>query len=432
MALDVSSAASESREELQSLYQMALEIGELQDLRLVLNTALRHCLELTGSQFGFIGLNSSDGRALDVVAIEGFVADPSFHERFHLIPLRPNVFARVVLENRTVRTDDATTDPDRVGQPRGHPPVRAFLGVPLRSEGRPIGMIGVANRAECYAIAHEQLLMTYAGQVAITIRNCQLLDELRAAKAELERKVEERTEELHQATEALAQHADKLKQLLAQTVTIQEQERARIAQDMHDGVNQLIIGAMLEVTAARESISSWNMTRVQTALQRVRAVLGQVDNELKRLIYDLRPPILDAQGLAPAIPQYAKRFQTFSGLPCTTKISGLPRRLDAGVEMIIWRVMQEALQNAAIHAHADWAWVHLHFQQESVQLDVGDNGCGFELHDALHQHETHLGVVGMFERAEAIQGHLTIETAPRTGTLVHLYVPTIMPGGRDA
>lgn len=274
--------AEERREQLQALYQLSLEIAELQDLQQVLDTALRHCLEFTGSQFGFIGLNTTDSTAMDVVAIQGFRASSRFYEHFHLIPLRPSIFARVVLENRPVRSADAMMDPTRIGQPRGHPPVRAFLGVPLRSRGQPMGMIGVANRPDAYTDEHEQLLMTYASQVAIAIRNAQLYEELKAAKADLERKVAERTEELGRAKEALAQQAHQLRLLLAQTVTIQERERARIAHNMHDGVNQLIIGAILEVKAARERLASGNPERVETALQRVRAVLGQVDSEIKR------------------------------------------------------------------------------------------------------------------------------------------------------
>src|SRR5579885_1750065 len=77
--------AEERREQLQALYQLALEIAELHDLQLVLDTALRHCLDLTGSQFGFIGLNTPDRTAMDVVAIQGFTASPRFYERFHLI-----------------------------------------------------------------------------------------------------------------------------------------------------------------------------------------------------------------------------------------------------------------------------------------------------------------------------------------------------------
>ncbi len=419
--------AEERREQLQALYQLSLEIAELQDLQQVLDTALRHCLELTGSQFGFIGLNTTDSTAMDVVAIQGFRASSRFYEHFHLIPLRPSIFARVVLENRPVRSADAMMDPTRIGQPRGHPPVRAFLGVPLRSRGQPMGMIGVANRPDAYTDEHEQLLMTYASQVAIAIRNAQLYEELKAAKADLERKVAERTEELGRAKEALAQQAHQLRLLLAQTVTIQERERARIAHNMHDGVNQLIIGAILEVKAARERLASGNPERVETALQRVRAVLGQVDSEIKRIIHDLRPPTLDALGLPPAIARYAERYEVFAGLPCQLQITGKPRRLAPETEIGLYRVMQEALQNAAAHAQATQTWVHLAFLPDAIHLEVGDNGQGFDLPHTLAQREGHLGITGMNERAQNLGGTLRIETSPQAGTRVMLDVPITCP-----
>ncbi|HEU5368024.1 MAG TPA: GAF domain-containing sensor histidine kinase, partial [Ktedonobacterales bacterium] len=327
------------------------------------------------------------------------------------------------LENRPVRSTDAVIDPARVGQPRGHPPVRAFLGVPLRSGGIPMGMIGVANRPDAYTEEHEQLLMTYAAQVSIAIRNAQLYEELKAAKADLEQKVAERTEELGLAKEALAQQAHQLRLLLAQTVTIQERERARIAHNMHDGVNQLIIGAILEVKAARERLASGNQAQVESALQRVRAVLGQVDSEIKRIILDLRPPTLDALGLPPAILRYAERFHVFAGLPCQAQITGQSRRLDPEVEIGLYRVMQEALQNAAAHAHATRTWVHLTFLPERIRLEVGDDGQGFDRVLVMARREGHLGLVGMHERAQNLGGVLSIETAPQEGTRVLLDVP---------
>jgi two-component system sensor histidine kinase DegS len=415
--------AEARREQLQALYELSLEIAELHDLQQVMDTALRYCLELTGSQFGFIGLNNADGSAMDVAAVQGFRASTRFHEHFHLIPLRPNVFARVVLENRPIRSLDAMTDSTRVGQPKGHPPVRAFLGVPLRSQGGPMGMIGVANRPDMYTDEHEQLLMTYAAQVAIAIRNARLYEELTSAKADLEQKVVERTEELGRAKEALAQQAHQLRLLLAQTVTIQERERARIAHNMHDGVNQLIIGAILEVKAARERLASGDPVPAEAALQRVRAVLGQVDSEIKRIIHDLRPPTLDALGLSAAISRYAERFQVFAGLSCNVQITGGPRRLDPEVEIGIFRVMQEALQNAAAHAQATQTWVYLTFSLEAVRLEVRDNGQGFDLAYILAQPEGHLGIVGMNERAQTLGGSLLVETNWQEGTLVRLEIP---------
>jgi signal transduction histidine kinase len=420
--------AEERRERLQALYQLALEISELHDLQQVLDTALEHCLELTGSQFGFIGLNTPDGSAMDVVAIQGFEATPRFYERFHMIPLRPSVFALTVLENRPVRSADATTDPRRIGQPKGHPPVRAFLGVPLRSLGTPIGMIGVANRPGAYAEEHEHLLMTYASQVAIAIRNAKLYKELSEAKADLEQKVALRTEELKQAKEELAQHAHQLRQLLAETVTAQERERARIAHNMHDGANQLIFGALLEVKAAQERLAQGNSERVEAALERVRAVLREVDGEIKRIIYHLRPPTLDALGLPAALTRYAERYILFARLPCTVHVAGEPRRLDPEVEIGIYRVAQEALQNASIHAQASRTRVTLTYTPAALQLSVFDDGVGFEPEHMLAQREGCLGILGMYERAQHLGGTLAIRSGSGQGTEVVLDLPITAAG----
>jgi signal transduction histidine kinase len=421
--------AAEQHERLEALYCLALEIAELRDLQQVLDTALRHCLDLTASEFGFIGLNAAEGRTLDVVAIHGFQASPHFYVQNHLIPLRPSIFALAVLQNRPVRSTDAMQEPNRVGQPLGHPPVRAFLGVPLRLRGEPIGMIGVANRATAYTIEHEHLLMTYAAQVAIAIRNAQLYEEIKSAKDDLERKVEERTQELGQAKEALAQKAVQLRLLLAQTVSGQERERARIAHDMHDGLNQLIIGAMLELKAARRRLTTGAQDEVDAALLRVRAVLGQVDEEIKRIIHDLRPPTLDALGLPPAIGRYVEHLQTFTNLVCRVETHGQPRRLAPEAEIGIYRVMQEALQNAAAHAQASWVWIRLHFHPYRVVLEVEDDGQGFETEQAGLPSEGHLGLAGMRERAENLGGILTIHSRPGHGTRVRLCVPA---GGKGA
>ncbi len=91
------------RERLQALYHLAVELSALRDLQSVLNTALRHCLDLTESRFGFIGLNTPDGTAMDVAAIEGFHPTAEFYNHFHLIPLRPSLFVRVVLQNHRRR-----------------------------------------------------------------------------------------------------------------------------------------------------------------------------------------------------------------------------------------------------------------------------------------------------------------------------------------
>ena len=163
------------REQLESLHAISIEIASLRELSEVQDRALGYCLELTSSEFGFVGLLDDTRSQLDVAAIKGFLpSDPRFYERFRLIPVRPSVFGVVITEERSNISNDVAGDPAHIGQPHGHPPVRTFLGVPLRVGTTVIGMLGVANRYGGYAADDERLLSTFANQVAVAIDNARL------------------------------------------------------------------------------------------------------------------------------------------------------------------------------------------------------------------------------------------------------------------
>lgn len=414
---------TEQRDRLQALYDLAVELTALRDLPAVLDTALRHCLSLTESEFGFIGLNTSHNKQLDLVAVRGFNAAKDFYDNAHLIPLRPNVFAQAVLENRPVRSLDVMTDPHRVGQPGGHPPVHAFLGVPLRVREEPIGMIGVANRPGPYEDDHEHLLMTYAAQVAIAIHNAQLNEELAQAKADLEEKVVERTEQLREAKDALAQKADQLQRLLTETVTVQERERQRISQDLHDGLNQLLVGALLELKSGRERLNRDDAPGAEKSFQQVGEILHHVEEELRQTIHDLRPPVLDALGLVPSLSRYAEQFSAHSGIHCELVSTGDSFRLVPDVEIGLYRIMQEALQNVLVHSKAQQVVVAVHFEPDMLTLFISDNGRGFNLAQFERNANGHFGLLGMRERAESFGGKLVLKTEAGQGTRVEVWIP---------
>jgi GAF domain-containing protein len=178
------SPATAFRQQLESLYSISIEIARLHEMQQVLDRALGFCLDLTQSAFGFIGLLVNDSREMDVAAIKGFEpSDPNFYENFRLIPVRPSVFGVVITNERSNISNDVLHDPDRVGQPRGHPPTRTFMGVPLQVGERVIGMIRVANKPSGYTTDEERLLSTFANQVAVAIENApaQFLEESSAA-----------------------------------------------------------------------------------------------------------------------------------------------------------------------------------------------------------------------------------------------------------
>lgn len=414
---------SHPTERLHALYQLAVELSALNSSEKVLSTALRQCLELTDSQFGFIGLVSEDQQALDVVAIEGFHPAAAFYEHYHLIPLRPNIFARVVLEDRPLRSEDAMVDPSRIGQPESHPPTHAFLGVPLRLRDNCFGMIGVANRPSPYEDEHEQLLMTYAAQVAIVINNTQLYEQLAATNEVLEQKVQLRTAELEEAKEALAFKAEQLHKLLSETVDIQERERQRISQDMHDGINQLLIGGLLELKTARKRIDRGDVAHAEESLDAVNGILHRVETELKQIVYDLRPPSLDALGLVPALRRQIEKFEQYNGIACSLTVFGDPIRLAQRPSINVYRVVQEALHNTGAHAGAARVDVIVVFAPRTLKLTVIDDGRGFDLAAVRQQRDGHFGLLGMEERAESLGGTLTLESTPDQGTKIEFSIP---------
>jgi GAF domain-containing protein len=223
------SRAAAFRQQLESLYSISIEIAGLHELQQVLDRALGYCLDLTQSAFGFIGLLNGS-QQMDVAAIKGFEPlDPNFYDNFRLIPVRPSVFGVVITNGRSKISNDVLHDPDRVGQPRGHPPVRTFMGVPLQVGTRVIGMIGVANKPSVYTSDEERLLFTFANQVAVAIENARLYEDQRRMIDELE--------QLHRD---LSQ---------ADREQVLQQERERIAAELHDRIEQAIFTLGLKVNA---------------------------------------------------------------------------------------------------------------------------------------------------------------------------------------
>src|SRR6266853_4813256 len=215
------SPATAFRQQLESLYSISIEVARLHELQQVLDRALAFCLDLTQSAFGFVGLLVNDGREMDVAAIKGFEPlDPKFYDNFRLIPVRPSVFGVVITNRRSKISNDVLHDPDRVGQPPGHPPVRTFMGVPLQVGEKVIGMIGVANKLSGYTTDEERLLSTFANQVAVAIENARLYEDQRRMIDELE-----------------LLHRD-LSQ--AERDQVLRQERERIAAELHDPMDQAI------------------------------------------------------------------------------------------------------------------------------------------------------------------------------------------------
>jgi two-component system, NarL family, sensor histidine kinase UhpB len=194
----------------------------------------------------------------------------------------------------------------------------------------------------------------------------------------------------------------------------QEEERARVARDLHDEVNQSLTGLLLRLEAVREAAPP----ELEPELAATRSLANQAMQELLSLARQLRPTALDDLGLAAAIAGQLEQVER-SGLAAELTTEGDFSDLDDDVQLVVYRVAQEALTNAARHSGAQRIATSLRRTSDGVDLEISDDGRGF----AFEQSERGLGIGGMRERALLIGAELTIESRPGDGTTVRLSVP---------
>ena len=196
----------------------------------------------------------------------------------------------------------------------------------------------------------------------------------------------------------------------------QEQERARVARDLHDEVNQSLTGLLLRLEAAREAAPP----ELEAELAETKALANQAMRELLSLARQLRPTALDDLGLTAAIAGQVEQL-AHGEIEAAIEADGDFSDLGDDAQLVVYRVAQEALSNATRHSGAGRVEVRLRrLESGGVELEVVDDGRGF----AFDESEGGLGIAGMRERALLIGGELTIESRPGRGTTVRLTVPT--------
>jgi two-component system sensor histidine kinase UhpB len=198
----------------------------------------------------------------------------------------------------------------------------------------------------------------------------------------------------------------------------QEQERARVARDLHDEVNQSLTGLLLRLEAVREEAPP----ELEPEIARTKALANRAMGELLSLARQLRPTALDDLGLVAAIDGQVEQLG-HAGLTAELNAEGDFSDLDDDVQLVVYRVAQEALTNASRHAEASRIEASLRRSAGGVELTVADDGRGF----AFEQSEDGLGIAGMRERSLLVGGQLTIESRPEQGTTVRLSVPQRNP-----
>lgn len=252
-------------------------------------------------------------------------------------------------------------------------------------------------------------------------------EQIRQHRDELEKRVAERTEELHEANEglkaeiAVRERAEgERQQLLAELVASQESERARIARELHDQMGQQLAALMLGLTAVRESAADQQM---RDRLENLRMLAETITREMHDLAVELRPPALDQYGLRVSIENLLDDWVESTGLHAEMQWlfpEDLP--LPSSHQVALYRITQEALTNVARHAEASNVILIFRRVDGFVHFLLEDDGKGFNMEDRASSHQR-LGLLGMRERAALINATLTIESTPGRGTSIICRVP---------
>ncbi|TMD36270.1 MAG: GAF domain-containing protein [Chloroflexi bacterium] len=391
------------RQQLESLYSISIEVSRLHELPQVLDRALGCCLDLTQSAFGFIGLLNGS-QEMDVAAIKGFEpSDPRFYEKFRLIPVRPSVFGVVITDRRSKISNDVLHDPDQVGQPPGHPPVRTFMGVPLQVGEKVIGMIGVANKLSGYTADEERLLSTFANQVAVAIENARLYEDQRRMIAELE--------DLHRD---LSQ---------AERDQVLREERERIAAELHDRIEQAIFSLGLKVNAImeREPVTE----PIASGLGEVKQLAVHTSEAVREAIFALSLPRPAASGLLAELRRLVREMGKSEELEADLVVSGTPLKLNPESEQTLYILAREALANVVRHAQARRVLVSLRYSDEHVDLVIQDDGAGASEQILNHYQEsgTHFGMKRSRRQVEDLGGTFEVRNGEESGLAIRVQIP---------
>jgi signal transduction histidine kinase len=258
-----------------------------------------------------------------------------------------------------------------------------MLSVPLKVETQTIGALNILDKPGDLTEEDIRIINLFADQAAIIIEHVRL------------------------------QHRAEQLALL--------EERQRLARELHDSVTQALYSVTLYADAARLAFSRKQWEALERNLQEARNMAREAMYDMRLLVFELRPFMLEKEGLASALRARLAAVEARAGLKTEVFVEG-ERRLPIGIEEEIYRIAQEGLNNVVKHAKASLVQIHLEYDEDAVQFEMIDDGLGFDPENATQTGG--VGLRGIQERVQQARGHLEIDSAPGKGTRLTVKIPT--------
>jgi signal transduction histidine kinase len=273
--------------------------------------------------------------------------------------------------------------------------VRSFAAVPLTQENHVVGLIALlSDQVDFFSQPSIDQLQVFAAHAELAFQNARLYEEMRASRQELQA-------------------------LSRRLVGVQEEERRSIARELHDEAGQALTLLRVELEVLERKVDDPQQVILGTT--QLKQIVEEIMQNLHRLAVNLRPASLDQLGLAAALHQHGASVSAAHHVEVQVEALNLDDRLPADLEVTLYRIVQESLNNVVRHAGARHADVILERRDGRVIAVIEDDGYGFDP-EAVRQTDR-LGLLGMRERAEALGGTLIVDSAPGSGTTVRVEVP---------
>ncbi len=385
-----------SNQQLSILNTVATSVNQSLDLKDLLGRALDEVLRLTGVDVGAIFLQEEQLGNLEMLAHRG-LSEEAAHLASRLGMLDGSC-GGVIEAGQVIVVPDLARYRGRRAESLKREKLSTLVHVPLAAKGCILGSICVGTRNQRDFDLEEQELLTAIGsQIAVAIENARLYAEV--------------------------QHKEHLRgQLLEKLITAQEEERKRIARELHDDTSQALAALLY---TCEELLEMEELEEMKERLSKMRELAMISMEELYKLIFDLRPTMLDHLGLVPALRSFAQTRLEPADVHLTIEETSAPCRLPPEVETALFRVVQEVVINIARHSFARHVHILFQFEDNTAYIDIEDDGIGFDMVEVLQSSDPKrgLGLMGMLERIELLGGEMDIDTAPGYGTKIQIRVP---------
>jgi signal transduction histidine kinase len=366
--------------ELATLNSIATVVSRSLDLEEILSSALEEAIGVTGMTGGQAFRLEERTQTLILMAHRGLREELVRHTA--RLPLDVGIAGRAAKEGEPVVrkvTDYPEGELRDLMEAEG---MQMVISIPLMTKGRAVGAIDLASHLLRSVTPDELSLLAAIGQqIGVAIENAQLYEQ-------------------------------------AQQLAVME-ERNRLARDLHDSVMQALYGVTLYAEAAARQLSSGGGNLAVNHLSAIRGTAQEALREMRLLIFELRPPILEREGLAAALQARLEAVEGWMGLETAFEAEG-NGALSSAVEEGLYRVAQEALNNALKHAQASSVAVRLCQGRHTVTLEITDDGMGFD--PVVAREQGGFGLRGMEERAAQLGGQLTVQSSPGSGTRIKVEV----------